>query len=293
MQNPPAGLLRKRVRFFRRRAVRIGAAIFIFTAFIIGTCALGQSRRRRGEPVFDRGNVPEWQLETQFQRDCFTFVRIRYRSTRPYDTSYAWWTDYPDADVNFSWRLHQMTSLKVDPNGKVIELTDKELFRYPFIFMSGVPAIVISDEEVAALRRYLLTGGFLMVDDFWGEANWDYFNEEVLRRVFPERQAFELPLSHEIFHCVFEVKEKPQIPSVFFALRHRDTGRTWEAEDGQTPHYRGITDDKGRLMMLICHNTDLGDGWEEEATDPYYFAEFSEKKAYPLGINIVVYVMTH
>jgi hypothetical protein len=76
-------------------------------------------------------------------------------------------------------------------------------------------------------------------------------------------------------------------------MRNRGTGITWEVEDGKTPHYRGVFDDNGRLMMLMCHNTDLGDGWEEEGTDPDYFAEFSEPKAYPLGINIVVYVMTH
>jgi hypothetical protein len=253
---------------------------------------IAQYRRYRGQPPpAERGNVPVWTLDPAFARDCFTFVRIRYQSTED-RTSYAWWTDYPDADYNLSWRLHQITSMKVAPEVKVIELTDKELFDYPFIFMSGVPAIVMSDPEVVALRRYLLNGGFLMVDDFWGEANWDHFHDEVIKRVFPDREATELPLEHPIFHCVFELKEKPQIPNVGFALRNRGTGVTWEVEDGQTPHYRGIVDDKGRLMMLICHNTDLGDGWEEEASDPYYFSEFSEKKAYPLGINIVFYVMT-
>jgi len=131
------------------------------------------------------------------------------------------------------------------------------------------------------------------VDDFWGEENWDYFEREVLKRVFPERQAVELPLEHPIFHCVYDLKEKPQIPNVMQGTRSRETGVTWETPDGKTPHYRAIFDDKGRMMALICHNTDLGDGWEEEATDPYYFKEFSEKKAYPLGINIVYYVMTH
>lgn len=183
--------------------------------------------------------------------------------------------------------------MKVAPMPLSFEITDEKLFKYPFAFMSGVPKIVISDEEADLLRRYMLGGGFIMVDDFWGEENWEYFENEVLRRVFPDRTWKELPIEHPIFNCVFPLKEKPQIPNVGFAMRNRDTGRTWEAEDGETPHYRGITDDKGRLMMLICHNTDLGDGWEEEATDPYYFTEFSEKKAYPLGINIVFYIMTH
>jgi hypothetical protein len=265
--------------------------VLLGCACLAAAVALAQFPGRR-QRTFDRGNVPKWQLAPEFTRDCFSFARIRYRSTMD-RSSYAWWTDFPDADLNFSWRLHELTSMKVDPNGKVIELTDKELFDYPFIFMSGVPAIVMSDEEVNALRRYLLSGGFLMVDDFWGEAHWDHFSREVIKRVFPNREPEELPLEHPIFHGVFDLKEKPQIPNVGHAMRNRDTGITWEVPDGKTPHYRGVTDDRGRLMILICHNTDMGDGWEEEAADPYYFTEFSEKKAYPLGINIIYYVMTH
>jgi hypothetical protein len=265
----------------------------ITLALLVLFLAMGEALAQgRSTPVYTRGTLPEWELDPKFQKDCFTFVRLKYRSTRD-RTSYAWWTDFPDADNNLSWRLHQLTSLKVDPVPKQVDIMDNELFRYPFVFMSGVPAIILNDEEVDQLRRYLTGGGFIMVDDFWGEENWDYFENEMLRRVFPDRRARELDITHEIFNIVFPLKEKPQIPNAGFAMRYRDTGRTWEVEDGETPHYRGISDDKGRLMMLICHNTDLGDGWEQEGMDPYYFTEFSEKKAYPLGINIVFYVMTH
>jgi len=250
----------------------------------------GGSQRRRGTEYYR--NTPEWELDPKFENDCFTFVRIMYRSTANRSSS-AWWTDYPDADNNLSWRLHQLTAMKVAPIPKKFEIMDDELLKYPFAFMSGVPRIVVSDEEVDRLRKYMLGGGFIMVDDFWGEANWEHFENEVLNRVFPTRKWEELAIEHPIFNIVFPLKEKPQIPNVGWAMRNRDTGITWEVPDGDTPHYRGITDDKGRLMMLICHNTDLGDGWEEEGTDPYYFTEFSEKKAYPLGINIVFYVMTH
>jgi len=269
--------------------------LYLGCALLVAGTALSQGRWRGGrgrEPVFNRGNVPEWQLNPRFEKDCFTFVRLKYRSTMD-RSSYAWWTDYPDADLNLSWRLQQLTSLKVDPNGKVIDITDKELFNYPFAMMSGVPAIVLDDDEIKILRRYLLNGGFILVDDFWGEAPWEHFYREMVKRVFPDREPEELPLEHPIFHAVFDLKEKPQIPNVGFALRNRGTGVTWEVPDGRTPHYRAIFDDKGRMMMLICHNTDLGDGWEEEGTDPYFFTEFSEKKAYPLGINIIYYVMTH
>lgn len=272
-----------------RRQVRclVGASLVFLCLAVVA-----QFRGGRRQRAFDRGSIPRWELPADFQRDCFTFARIRYRSTQD-RTSYSWWTDYPDADLNLSWRLHQITALKVDPDGRVIDVTDPALRDYPFAFMSGVPAIVMDDEEIRALRGYLQGGGFLMVDDFWGERAWDHFNQEVLRRVFPDREAVELPLDHEIFHTVFEIREKPQIPSVYFAVRNRGTGVTWETPDGRTPHYRGISDDRGRLMLLACHNTDLGDGWEEEATDAWYFEEFSEKKAYPLGINIVVYALTH
>lgn len=275
------------------REVRFSIQLLLGAA-LLGALAIGQTRRFRGGPpeATDRGSVPQWHLAPGFEQDAFVFARIKYRSTMD-RSSYAWWTDYRDADLNLSYRLQQVTSLKVDPEGRVIELQPEQLADCPFVFMSGVPAIVMNNEEIRVLRDYLLNGGFLLVDDFWGEQPWDHFEREVLRRLFPTREAVELPLDHPIFRCVFQVRAKPQIPNVGFAVRNRGTGVTWETADGQTPHYRGIADDEGRLMVMLCHNTDLGDGWEEEATDPYYFAEFSEPKAYPLGINIVFYALTH
>ncbi|MEM7387273.1 MAG: DUF4159 domain-containing protein, partial [Verrucomicrobiota bacterium] len=98
---------------------------------------------------------------------------------------------------------------------------------------------------------------------------------------------------HEIFKMVFQLDEKPQIPSINHALHGRHLGITWEREDAQEPHYRAIFDDDGRMMVMICHNTDLGDGWEREGLNRWYFKEFSEKSAYPLGINILFYALTH
>ncbi|OHB73231.1 MAG: transmembrane prediction [Planctomycetes bacterium RBG_16_55_9] len=243
-----------------------------------------------------RRPVPEWTPSKEFAHDVFTFVRIRYSSGYG-DGGYGrrgfsggnWATDYPDSDLNFSFRLHQLTAMEVDPNGVVLELTDPKLFDYPFIYIVEPGRLVFSEEEVKQLRRYLLNGGFLMVDDFWGEAEWDNFYYQI-KRVFPEREPHELPLSHPIFHAVFDLKEKPQIPSINVAV---GLGITYEREDAKTPHYKAIYDDKGRMMAMICHNTDLGDGWEREGEDEWYFREFSEKSAYPLGINIVFYAMTH
>jgi hypothetical protein len=149
-----------------------------------------------------------------------------------------------------------------------------------------------TEEEATTLRRYLLTGAFLMVDDFWGEAEWLNFYREI-KRVFPDREPQELPLEHPIFSCVFPIREKHQIPNIRVGTWSRETGVTWERWDAKEVHYKGIFDDNGRMMSIICHNTDLGDGWEREGENEYYFREFSEKRAYPLGINIIFYAMTH
>jgi hypothetical protein len=129
-----------------------------------------------------------------------------------------------------------------------------------------------------------------MVDDFWGDDEWLGFYEQI-KRVFPDREVEDVPLEHEIFHCVYDLKERPQVPSIHAAA----PGVTWERGWGDTrePHYRAIYDDAGRIMVFICHNTDLGDGWEREGEDQWYFEEFSVKKSYPMGINIVTYAMTH
>ena len=237
----------------------------------------------------ERKGIPEWEVDPEFPSDVFTFVRIKYGSTSGWR---RWATDYPDSDLNFSYRLQQLTSLRVDPQGKVLELTDPELFDYPFIYLIEPGAREFTEPEVAALRRYLVSGGFLMVDDFWGESEWENFAAQ-MRRVFPDREPAELPLDHPIFHCVYDLKEKPQVPSIGVAQWGRAQGITWEREDARQVHYRALFDDKGRMMAIFCHNTDLGDGWEREGEDKWYFREFSEKKSYPMGINIVFYAMTH
>ena len=245
-----------------------------------------------------RSGVPTWEVDKKFSKDLFTFVRIKYDSGGyGYGRGGGGWaTDFRDSELNFSLRLQQLTSMKVDPEPIVLELTDPKLFDYPFIYIIEPGALTFHPEEVVALRRYLLNGGFLMVDDFWGDDQYYNFYQEI-KRVFPDREPAEVPLEHEIFHCVYDLKEKPQLPSIGHAQAGRSTGVTWErsrdGSDTSVPHYRAIRDDANRIMVFICHNTDLGDGWEREGEDPWYFEEFSVKKAYPLGINIVTYAMTH
>lgn len=261
------------------------------------------SRRGQSRDEDDRRGVPNWTNDPEFKDDVFTFVRLRYTSGGFDDyqdygyrwrgrREWAWRTDFPDSDLNFSFRLQQLTALKVNPQPIVLDLTDERIFDYPFLYMIEPGGISLTKEEVEGLRRYLLGGGFLMVDDFWGELEWSYFERQI-KEVFPDRDIMDVPLEHEIFHCVYDLKERPQIPSIDVAMRGRSFGITWERDDAQEVHYRAINDDEGRIMVFICHNTDLGDGWEREGVDEWYFHEFSEKKSYPLGINIVTYAMTH
>jgi len=294
------------------RAVFRLVLVLALIALAVTATLAQRSRRGYGDRrgyYDDRRGVPDWQVDKEFSRDVFTFVRIRYssgdgggygrygRSRGGYGYGPGggnWATDYPDSDLNFSYRLHQLTSMEVDPDGLVLELTDPELVNYPFIYMLECGRLVFSEEEVEALRRYLLNGGFVLVDDFWGDAQWENFYEQI-KRVFPDREPQELDISDPIFHTVFDLKEKPQVPSIDSAIAGRPYGVTWEdhGPGSETPHFKALYDDKGRMMAIICHNTDLGDGWEREGEDEWYFHEFSEKKAYPMGINIVVYAMTH
>lgn len=256
--------------------------------------AAAQFRTAR-EAEAGRLGEPQWTLPEPFLKDSFTFVRIKYQVDGKYGyghTAERWRIDFPEADLNISYRLQQLTSLKVNPDGRVLELTDRELFDYPFIYIVEPGRLTFSEEEVPILRNYLLNGGFLMVDDFWGQQEWSNFEQE-LRLVFPDRESFPVPQDHPIFHSIFELKEKPQIPGEPHWPRFVASGRTWERSDAQEVDYRAIYDDKGRMMVIICHNTDLGDGWEREGDNEGYFHQFSEKSAYPLAINIIYYAMTH
>jgi hypothetical protein len=183
------------------------AFCLLMMAAVLVVAGIAEAQRRwrgysqlDGVPL-DRRGVPDWKNEPEFKHDVFTFVRVRYNSWHRRD---AWTVDWPDSDLNLSFRLQQLTSLKVDPNGRVIELTDDALFDYPFIYMVEPGDLYFSEEEVRALRRYLTQGGFLMVDDFWGEDEWANFYREI-KRVFPDREPVELPLEHPIFHCVYSI----------------------------------------------------------------------------------------
>jgi hypothetical protein len=278
-------------RLFRRFRK---AGLFLAVMATLAPDVSAQWRERRAVQL-DRSGVPVWEMDKEVPADVFTFVRIHYKSSGRRG-GYArggayssWITDAPDADLNLDLRLHEMTSLRVYPDLKFIEFNDPEMFNYPFIYIVEPGSWFLDEEDAVILRKYLLGGGFLMLDDFWGEREGLNAAEQ-LKKVFPERELDELPLEHPIFHSIFNLKAKPQLPSIHVWQRFRVS---YEREDAKEPDYRAIFDDKGRMMVVFCHNTDNGDGWEREGEDPEYFQLFSEPMAYPLMINIIFYAMTH
>jgi len=279
--------------------------LFLVSGLLLAMAAgaLAQWRRRGGggrgydnirtarEVESGSTGTPTWDNPPAFKNDVFTFASIRY-DRGGWGRGGGWATDLPDSDLNLSFRLQQMTSMRVDPDGRILNLTDPDLADFPFIYIVEPGALSFSDAEVDALRAYLLNGGFLMFDDFWGEEAWENVEAE-MKRIFPDKPFVELKLDHALYQKPFLIKEKGQVPAIDLGIASQYVGVTWERYDAEEVHHRGISDDKERLMVLACHNTDNGDGWEREGESDYYFHNFSEKLAYPLGINIIFYVMTH
>jgi hypothetical protein len=247
-------------------------------------------------------DTPVWTNPLQFERDVFTYTRVIFKSSPGRPSWFGWVNDYPDCDLNLSFRLQQLTSIKTDPDGRVLKLTDPALGEYPMLNMTKPGRIELREEEVQGLRKYLLAGGALMADDFWGAAEWDQF-ESQMRRVLPERNWVELPMEHPLFHCVFDLKvpkNKLQVPYIRAGMSSLNpsspnfgNSAQYGGADAQEMHVRAWLDDKQRIMIIATHNTNNGDGWERERENSAYFHEYSENRAYPLAINIIFYVMTH
>lgn len=226
----------------------------------------------------------------------FTFCRLRYVQVRREQRGQGWRTDYPDADWNLTNRLSQLTTTPIArwrdgrPGYLVISATEPELFECPFLFSSDVGTARFSEQETTNLRTYLLKGGFLWVDDFWGRNAWNHWVEQVTR-VLPGLEIQDLPNDHPLFSIVYRVEEVPQIPSIQYW--RESGGRTSElGPQSATPRLRAIVDASGRILVLMSHNTDIADGWEREGEDYAFFAQFSPD-AYAIGINILTWMMTH
>jgi hypothetical protein len=272
-----------------RRLTRV--AVTVLLVVICAAVADAQFRRGRGrffEPI--RSPTPD-----TFD-GSFNFCRIMFTGSG-YGYGGGWYVDYPRADVNLSIRLSELTKTRIsldetgEPNHIVISLTDPALFDCPFIMMTEVGNAYFSPEEAAKLREYLLKGGFLWADDFWGSDAWDSWAHE-FAKVLPtsEYPVFELPMTHPMFRQQYQIPKVPQIASI---NHWASTGNTSErGMDSAVPHAMGVADKHGRLMALMTHNTDFGDSWEREADDPTYFYQFSVG-GYAFGINVLLYSMTH
>jgi hypothetical protein len=197
----------------------------------------------------------------------------------------AWATDYPKAERQFLSVLRRLTNLDASPAENAIRLDDPSIRAYPFIYAVEVGDMDLTPEEVKGLRDYLLAGGFLVVDDFWGSYEWASF-EAQMERVFPEYPLVDVPPEHDVFSAFYDIEEIVQVPNLGNARLN-----VTSEQDGYVPHLRGIFDDRGRLMVAVNWNTDLGDAWEwaEQPDYPLKYSTF----AYEIGVNLVVYAMSH
>lgn len=261
------------------------------------------------EVVSHSTGTPEWSNPPGFEKDVFRFTRAIFRANPTTATMppfhrgrrIGWWVDFPDADLNLSYRLQQMTSIRTDPDGRVLKLNNPELHDSPFLFMEHPGYMYLRDSEIAGLRKYLLAGGVLVVIDFWNSIEWTGFAGQ-MSKVLPERSWTELTMDHPIFHCVFDLKgpmQRLQVPTMQFWNRNRDPNdpsaplQIDRGPDSDRMSVRALLDDRGRIMVIAFHNTDISDGWEREGEHQDYFEVFSERVSYPLGVNLIFYLMTH
>jgi Domain of unknown function (DUF4159) len=277
----------------RSRAVsrrQILGAVMLLLPIAAVAAAQRYGRLREGPSVPPRFPPPG------FSDGAFTHCKMMYRSVRSEANGMGWSTDYPFAGINLMVRLGELTKIPIsvdaggDPNYWVVRLTDDALFRCPFLMGTDVGTLEFSPVEAARLRDYLLKGGFLWVDDFWGTHAWQQWSSQIAR-VLPEFPIVDVPSNHPIWHTLYDVTEVPQVTSINFW--RRSGGITSERGD-DSPHanFRMIADEKNRIMVLMTHNTDIGDSWEREGEDYEFFIRFSPR-GYALGVNAVLYALTH
>jgi len=252
---------------------------------------VGGGRLRGG-----RGYAPRWAKPADFD-GAFNYCRGFYSSRWREQSGSGWNTDYPGADNNFSVRLAELTRVPVrfdddhQPIHVVVALTDPLLFRCPVLFLEDVGTVEFSEEEVLRVREFLVKGGFIWTDDTWGSAAWNSWVNQISRVLPPgEFPIFDVPGTHPLMHTLYDVKEVPQVPSINFWVR--SGGRTSErGAESANVYFKGIQDSRGRLMVLMTHNTDIADTWEREGEFPREYFDTFSPRGYAIGVNIVLHAM--
>ena len=265
-------------------------AICVTAALLLASLASAQFRRAGDSSIEAHLARPD-SFDGRFH-----YCRAVYRAN-PRGDGGSWLTDYPLADIDLSIRLSEPTKIAVSfdgagqPRHLIVRLTDEELFQCPVIIMQEVGRLLFSREDADRLRTYLLKGGFLWVDDFWGSYAWQIWETEI-RKVFPatEYPIVDLPRGHPLFHTMFDLDAVPQIPGIGTWLSRRSTSE--RGEDSAHVNARAISDPNGRVMVFMTHNTDVSDSWEREGEDPEYFYKFSID-GYRVAVNVLLYAMTH
>jgi hypothetical protein len=230
-----------------------------------------------------------------FADGSFMLCKWQYSSVRWEAMGIGWSTDYPYAGINLMIRMSELTRARIttgengEPTYWVVRLTDDLLFHCPILMGSDVGTMRLSAEETARLRQYLLKGGFLWVDDFWGTPAWEQWSQEI-HKALPEYAIFDIPVDHPIRHMLFSVDTIEQVTNINNWLRTHNTSE--RGDDSPHADFRGIADGKGRLMVVMTHNTDIGDTWERESESQEFFTLFS-RQGYALGVDVLLYAVTH
>jgi hypothetical protein len=278
--------------------MRFAAVMLVMLA---AATAAAQAGRQRGFGGFggrlpEGPGVPARYPPPDFEDGGFSVCKIQYTSVRYEAMGVGWATDYPYAGINLMTRLSELTKTPIsrDPQGNpnywVVRLTDPALFHCGFTIASDVGTMGLSDQEALRLREYLLKGGFLWVDDFWGDTGWAQWSGEI-HKALPEFPIVDVPPDHPIRHEMFNITEVKQTTNI---QNWRRTHDVHERGMQESPHanFRMIADAKGRIVVIMTHNTDTGDSWEREGEDHEFFLEFSPP-GYSLGMNVLLYAMTH
>jgi hypothetical protein len=273
----------------RRLGAACGGALIVAAC---GTLAFGQSIWVGGGRF---GRASARFAEAGDFDGSFLYCRAFYASAG----RGGWRTDYPGADNNFSVRLAELTRVPVrfghdrQPVHVVVSLTDPLLYRCPLLFMEDTQTLQLSAPEVEGLRTFLLKGGFLWVDDTWGSRAWNNWVRQIARVLPPaDFPIADIPATHAILRTLYHVEEIPQVPNIGF---WRQTGgRTSEqGRDSAEVYFKGISDAQGRLMVVMTHNTDIADTWEREGEWPREYFDTFSPRGYAIGVNFVLYAMTH